>query len=83
MATSVDTQLVQSITPQIDSIFATDYARGSRIMLALESIGTRFDASSREYYILRQLYLHMASHTAQKASEPTTSTVEMSNPTIQ
>ena len=63
IATSADTQLVQSITPQIDSIFDTDYARGSRIMLALESIGTRFDTGSREYYILRQLYLHMDTHT--------------------
>jgi len=58
-ATVADDQLVTSIEPKIDAIFATDHSRGNQIMLQLKDVSMRFDVSSREYYILRQLHLYM------------------------
>ena len=58
-ASDADMQLVNSLYPQIDALFAADHNRGNQIMMKIKDISMNFDIESREYFILRDLHMYM------------------------
>lgn|GEM_PF-3453956 len=57
--TAADQALVQGLEPQIDALYAADPDRVQGITQKLLAISTAFASNTREYFVLRELYVYM------------------------